>query len=119
MVLQFKLDHATINNTPIIRVKGEIDIHTCPQLADALNKLHQMGHNFIILNLINVQYIDSTGLGAIARCAHQLSKQNGMIRVIAVKPQIETIFNVSGLSKKNIQLFKDEESALALVPLKQ
>lgn len=116
MVLEFKIDQATIDNTPIIRVKGEIDLYTCPQLSESLMKLAEIGHTFVVLNLSDTQYIDSTGLGVIAQCAHKLNKAQRKIHVVCTKPQIKQIFDVSGLANKNVTLFDDEPSALKLVP---
>lgn len=113
MVLDFMVEITETEGIPVIRVKGEIDIYTCPKLKKDLNDLMEKGNKLMILNLDSVQYIDSTGLGVIAHAAHALSKENGKLNVICSTPQVKKIFDVSGLSKKNVMLFDEEKTAIA------
>ncbi len=112
MVSGFSVEIEEKNNIPIVNVSGEIDVYTCPQLRATLAGLIDKGQHSIILNLENIQYIDSTGLGTIAHTARTLEPNNGMVYVICSKNQIKKIFEVSGLEKKNIRLCADESSAL-------
>ena len=112
MVSGFSVEIEEKNNIPIIHVTGEIDVYTCPQLRTTLASLVDKGQNLLILNLENIQYIDSTGLGTIAHTARTIEATNGMVCVICTKNQIKKIFEVSGLEKKNIRLCADESSAL-------
>ena len=95
---------------PTIIVQGEIDIYTCPKLQKSMNSLIDEGHESFVLNLENIQYIDSTGLGTIAQAAQQLMDNEGEISIICNKPQVKKIFEVSGLSEKNIKLYENEHS---------
>ena len=115
MVLDFAVNAESIKDVPVVRVKGEIDIYTCPQLNKSLKEALEKGKKVIVLNLEHVQYIDSTGLGTIAHSAHALSKLGGKIHVVCTKPQVKKIFDVSGLSRKNINLYDEESGALNAV----
>ena len=77
MTLDFSIQTDHVKDVPVLRVNGEVDIHTCPNLTKELLKLIEDGENKIILNLENVHYIDSTGLGTIAYSAKKISGQNG------------------------------------------
>jgi anti-sigma B factor antagonist len=112
MVDEFSLEVTDVNEIPVIRVKGEIDIYTCPQLKDALVTVLDKGKNDLILDLEQIHYIDSTGLGTIAFSAKDLDERKGKLNVVCSKPQVKKIFEISGLSSKNIQLFDQEESAI-------
>ncbi len=112
MVLEFKVDVSEEKTVPILRVNGEIDIYTCPKLSKYLKDALDKGAGNLILNLENVHYIDSTGLGAIAHSANSLYKQGGKMHVVCTKSQLKKVFEVSGLSRKNIHLFEEETSAL-------
>ena len=112
MVLDFRVDLEEEAVVPILRVNGEIDIYTFPKLSKAMKDLIDKGTIRLILNLENVQYIDSTGLGAIAHSSHVIAKQGGKVSVVCTRPQVRKIFDVSGLSKKNIDIFEEESEAL-------
>jgi anti-sigma B factor antagonist len=113
MVLNFSIDVIEKKDIPIVNVNGEIDIYNCSQLTEKLLKIIKSGHKNIILNLENVQYIDSTGLGSIALSVQELAKKEGKMNIICTKPTINRIFEISGLTKKNITIFEDETRALA------
>jgi len=60
-------------------------------LRDTLRRLAESGHNRIILNLEKVDYIDSTGLGALVMGYTTLRKAGGALKLL-------------NLSRRNIEL---------------
>jgi anti-sigma B factor antagonist len=60
-------------------------------LRDTLRRLAESGHNRIILNLEKVDYIDSTGLGALVMGYTTLRKAGGTLKLL-------------NLSRRNIEL---------------
>lgn len=114
MVIEFSVEVETTGTVPFVRVAGEIDVYTCPKLHKVLTEVVVEGTTKVILDLQNVHYIDSTGLGTIAHSARSLSKGNGHLNVICSRPQVRKIFEISGLSSKNITLFDEESKALSL-----
>jgi anti-sigma B factor antagonist len=113
MVIEFSVVVDTALPTPIVRVAGEIDVYTCPKLHKVLTDLVAETPDPIILDLHNVHYIDSTGLGTIAHAARSLSKASASMRVVCTRAQVRKIFEISGLTSKNISLFDSESAALA------
>jgi anti-anti-sigma factor len=96
----------------ILRITGEIDLHSCPQFNTTLATLITGEHRVIVLDLEKTSYMDSTGLGVIAHSAKKLMEFNGEIRLLSVASQIKKVLELSGLTKKNIVLFDSEEAAL-------
>ena len=113
MVLDLKIDVRHDNTIPVVHINGEIDIYTYPKLTETLNEVIEKGSLQIVINLENVRYIDSTGLGALADGANRVSSQGGHVSIICNKPQVKKIFDVSGLAKKNLSLYDNETAALA------
>ncbi|NQY73715.1 MAG: STAS domain-containing protein [Candidatus Margulisbacteria bacterium] len=118
-MLDFYVELIEEQKCPIVRVRGEIDIYTCPKLQKILNEAMQNAKrddsNIIILNLEEVQYIDSTGLGTVAHTAKTLSTTGGKINIVCTRPHVKKVFDASGLSKKNISIFEEESLALSAV----
>tara|TARA_B100001113_G_C20664914_1_gene429502 strand:- start:118 stop:465 length:348 start_codon:yes stop_codon:yes gene_type:complete len=110
-VIGFSVEVEEKNNYPIVHIKGEIDVYTCPALQEKLNEIINRGELQVVLDLEDLQYIDSTGLGTIANTAQNIQDQNGEVHVICNKPQIKKIFEFSGLEEKNITLY-DTKSEL-------
>ena len=46
-----------------VKVGGELDVYTVPELEEVLTPMRQDGTRDIYVNLENVSYMDSTGLG--------------------------------------------------------
>lgn len=112
MITEFSVNVDESQKLVKVNVHGEIDIYTCGDLRKVLTETTDKGNNSFILNLTNIQYIDSTGLGSIAHTAQKIQQQDGHIYVICTKPQINKIFEVSGLLSKNISLYETEKSIL-------
>ncbi len=110
-MIPFKLDITEKNNSPSIRIEGELDIHHCAQLDDALSPLLSKNPTHIFFNLLNTSYIDSTGLGVIANAARNVAKHNGQIILISDKSQLKKVLELSGLHKKNVTLVENEKAA--------
>jgi anti-sigma B factor antagonist len=103
------------NGIPILSLQGEIDIYTCPDLHKKLKTLVDDDKKIFILDLNNIHYIDSTGLGTIAHAAHTLQNQGGKLYIICTKPQVIKIFEVSGLQEKNICLYENKQTILDMI----
>ncbi len=50
-----------------VKVGGELDVYTVPELEEVLTPMRQDGTRDIYVNLENVSYMDLTGLGFICR----------------------------------------------------
>jgi stage II sporulation protein AA (anti-sigma F factor antagonist) len=95
-----------------IRLSGELDHHTSELLrkeVDLMIEKHQIKH--IVLNLGQLTFMDSSGLGVILGRYKQVKSQNGEMVVCAISPDVKRLFEMSGLFKI-IRLEESEEYAL-------
>ena len=51
------------NNTSVIKLVGDIDVYTSSDLKDAINSQIDFGAKRIIIDMEDVYYIDSSGIG--------------------------------------------------------
>jgi anti-sigma B factor antagonist len=109
-MIGLSIDIETKNTYSIVHIKGEIDCYSCPILQEKLEEVIANGHLQIILDLTNLYFIDSTGLGTIAYTAQDIKGQNGQLHIICTHPQIKRIFQISGLEKRNITLYTTESA---------
>ena len=110
MLLDFAINHNEKTDSPVINLKGEIDIYTSPKLKNVLTDLINTGKSQIYLNFKEVQYIDSTGLGTIVQSANLLEHNKGKLHITSAKPTIKKVFEVSGVINKDLIVFEDELS---------
>jgi anti-sigma B factor antagonist len=94
------LDTITVGtDCALIRVGGEIDVYTAPQLREALLGLINGGVSHVIADLRAVEFLDSTGLGAIVGGHKRLRTSNGSLALAASPERIARLFRITGLDR--------------------
>ena len=63
------------------------------------------------MNLSGLHYLDSSGIGELARIDVAVVKQGGTMKVIGLTPKVEEVPKVTHLSQV-FQEFSDEQSAM-------
>ncbi|BBW95730.1 anti-sigma F factor antagonist [Geobacillus sp. FSL W8-0032] len=96
----------------IVRLSGELDHHTAEALREQVTDvLENQGIRHIVLNLGQLTFMDSSGLGVILGRYKQIKNMGGQMVVCAVSPAVKRLFDMSGLFKI-IRLEADEQFAL-------
>ncbi|UTH13512.1 anti-sigma factor antagonist [Macrococcus equipercicus] len=80
-----------------IKVAGELDVYTAPELLEVLQPLRQKGTHDIRLNISQVSYMDSTGLGLFVGTLKELNKHGHELYVLGANSRIERLFDITGL----------------------
>ncbi|PRX26711.1 SpoIIAA-like anti-anti-sigma regulatory factor [Orenia metallireducens] len=106
-----KLSFKKYNNKLVVRPYGEFDLHTVDIFKEKLEQRLTEDINGIILNLDGIKFIDSSGLGAIIGTYKRISNKGGVLAIAEVTPQVERIFEISGILKI-IKLYPSEAEAL-------
>ena len=83
----------------IVAVDGEIDVFSSPKLKETLGALLDGGHDHLILDLQNVTYMDSSGLGVLVGVLKRVNNRIGAIELVFSNPQLKRIFEITGLSR--------------------
>ncbi|MDR7079650.1 anti-sigma B factor antagonist [Neobacillus niacini] len=82
-----------------VSVTGEIDAYTAPKLREELLPLSEGKDKTITVNLKDVSYMDSTGLGVFVGLFKQLNKNEGELRLVELSDRLKRLFELTGLSK--------------------
>jgi len=95
-----------------IRLSGELDHHAAEELRSKVTETlaaNQIQH--IVLNLGELSFMDSSGLGVILGRYKQIKATGGEMVVCSISPSVKRLFDMSGLFKI-IRLEEDELKAL-------
>ncbi len=84
---------------PVVHLKGEIDLHTCPELRTALQGLMDRGHYRLVLGLAEVPYLDSAALGVLVDAVRRARENGGGIYLVQVAPFVQRAFEITRLIK--------------------
>ncbi|HHU33281.1 MAG: anti-sigma F factor antagonist [Zhaonellaceae bacterium] len=102
-------------NALIVTVFGELDLVIAEQFKAVIEKeLENLKINTLILDLKEVTFIDSSGLGAILSRYKMLSEKHGRMALINPQPAVKRILELSGILRI-INIYEDLNRALAAI----
>lgn len=82
-----------------INLEGELDVSTADKLKEYLHGLVEQEVVDMKINLSNLEYIDSTGLGVMIGVLKKLRTNEKEIYIINPKSNVKKIFTITGLDK--------------------
>lgn len=104
-------------NWQVITLKGELDDYQSTKLTKTFNKLIDESQSVkIILNLDEVSFVDSVGLGTIAIAGKKLLEKTGHLHIVCSQHKIAKMVNMSGIisaTKQTIQIFETLDAAVS------
>ena len=109
MDLQIKV--RKVKDIPVMDLSGEVDAYTCSRLREAMIEVIDDGGSDLVVNMKDVEYIDSSGLGTLVGGLKRVSERQGTIAVCGTNSQIKKVFDITGLIKV-FPLYSDEEEAV-------
>src|SRR5919112_884307 len=82
----------------VLDMKGKITLGEGDELLkDKVNSLVNQGQRKIVLNLAEVPYIDSAGLGEIVRTYTTVSRQGGRLKLLNLTKRITDLLSITKL----------------------
>jgi anti-sigma B factor antagonist len=83
----------------VLSVSGEVDVATAPRLRERLVDLVTEGNHRIVVDLENVDFLDSTGLGVLVGALKRVRTHDGDLGLVCTQPRILKVFEITGLTK--------------------
>ncbi len=93
-----------------VTLKGRIDQENNSPFNGIINILIKGGARYIIFDFLDLQYIDSTGLGTVINAAKKVRQMEGKIAIVAMNPTLMQVFELVNLSSF-IPIFKSINEA--------
>ncbi len=97
--MDLSLDTRTEGEHTVVSVTGEIDVYTAPKLREALIELVNAGSYHIVVDVEQVEFLDSTGLGVLVGGLKRVRSHSGSLQVVCTKERLLKIFRITGLTK--------------------
>jgi anti-anti-sigma factor len=83
----------------VVRVAGEVDICTCTSLREQLLRALDRGARRLVIDLEEVPFIDSSGLGCLAGAAHHAAASGRAIALAAPQGRVRRVIATTGLQR--------------------
>lgn len=83
----------------VFELTGSMDLATSPTVRAALTEATERGDHKLIVDLTKVDFLDSTGLGALIGAQRRAREFEGEVRLVAQEGQIMRLLRITGLLK--------------------
>ncbi len=83
----------------VLHARGEIDVATSPELHELLVAVIERAPQLVIVDLTEVSFIDSTGLGVLVGAVRDVRAGGGDMRLVVTQPQIIKLLELTGLDE--------------------
>lgn len=93
--IESRLDNSFWN----VDINGELDVAGADKVKEHLNSLVEEKPMDIKINFTNLEYIDSTGLGALIGVLKRLKVNEKDIYILNPRKNVKKIFDITGLDK--------------------
>jgi len=95
--VDLSLNQSTVDAHVVVEVRGEVDVHSAPQLRDRLIEVIDDGNNVVLVDLSGLAFIDSTGLGALVEAMKHAKSKQSSLRIVCAVERVLRLFRITGL----------------------
>lgn len=83
--------------TLVFKLRGSLDLATSPTVRAALTDATDKGRQDMIVDLTQLEFLDSTGLGALIGAHRRAAEHGGTLRLVVHEGPIARLLNITGL----------------------
>jgi anti-anti-sigma factor len=107
-------DQGQSDSTVIVSVTGDLDLWNAPALEQRLRRCLDQGSRWVVVDLSEAAFLDSSGLGALTNSKRRIERNGGRLVVINTDDQKRRVFELTGLMRV-LNVVPDRAHALAFV----
>ncbi len=109
MELQLATRHE--GEVSVVSARGEVDVFSAPGLDTELDALIAAGNARLVVDLSEVAFLDSTGLGVLVKALKHAREAGGWLHLVITSDRIRKIFEITGLDA-SIPIFDTAQDAI-------
>jgi anti-sigma B factor antagonist len=95
--VEVSVSRASDHDVPVVSVHGEVDVYSAPALKESLTELLHSGVHTVVVDLSDVGFLDSTGLGALVEARAATNEVGGSLPLVCSHERIIKLFTITGL----------------------
>jgi anti-anti-sigma factor len=101
-------------DTAVVALQGELDIYTTPRAKELLLRLLDDGCRYLIVNLREAAYLDSTALGALLGTLRRARERGGGLHLVAPTRAVHRLLEITRLTMA-FPIYDTEHEAITIV----
>ncbi len=106
-----KIETNNNENVTTISLSGRFDATVVGKFREFLNSLSQNGTDHYVVDLANLQYIDSGGLGCLVSFLRRVRQNGGDIKVATLSEKVRAVFELTRLHRI-FEIYDDSSAAV-------
>jgi len=110
--MSMTITERNVGAVTIIDVTGGMKAGNPVHIGDKVRSLLQQGRKKMLVNLANVPYLDSVGLGELVQAYTTTTNQGGALKIVNATARIHDLLVITKLATV-FELFDDEAKAVA------
>jgi anti-sigma B factor antagonist len=83
----------------IVRCTGRLNMVSAPQLRETITGVIGAGRPRVAVDLSGVEFMDSSGLGALVGCLKSARQAGGDLRIASPSPQVLMVLKLSNIDR--------------------
>ncbi len=100
-----------VPNGVILELTGDLTYANREQFKTAVEAIRQRGCRHLVLNMANVRFVDSSGLGLLALISQNFKLSQGKISMLKPQSYVREIMSLANIQKL-IPIYENEQDAL-------
>lgn len=88
-----------IGEHKIIQVSGEVDLYNVSELKKALFSITDGKHHSVVVDMQDINYMDSSGIGALVAGQKKMRAHNGKFALMNIHEDVLNILKLATLDK--------------------
>jgi anti-sigma B factor antagonist len=95
-VSKLEFQRESVGAPGVVRVVGEIDLATAPQLRTLLGELIDAGAAQVVLDCSGLEFLDSSGIGVLVAARSRLG-DDGALVLVAPPAHVRKVLDITGV----------------------
>ncbi len=100
MQSQFRVDVRSEQGATVLALSGELDLASSPALEDELERAFESDAELLMIDLRQLEFMDSTGLSILVRAHQQATKSSRRLCLVKGPPQVQRLLTLTGVAER-------------------
>jgi anti-sigma B factor antagonist len=96
----FRVEVRSQDQATVIAVSGELDLASSPALQEELDRVSSSDSQLLIIDLRELDFMDSTGLSVLVRAHQRAEEQGRRLAMVKGPQQVQRLLSLTGVADR-------------------
>ncbi len=106
-----KAEKLKIDDVEILKLSDRIDASCSFELKEIVQEMIEQKKIHLLINLSNVTFIDSSGLGTLITCLKTIKNVGGQLKIAHLCQNVKNVFDMTRMDRV-FEIFENDEAAI-------